>query len=171
MKKIHTTKSKINQNLDSLIINAIDFLKKSIAELKVSPKYSVINFCSAIELFLKSRLLIEHWSLIISKPERANFTNFISGNFHSTSMQETIIRLKNIIGEDIGKKAQNKFNIVRNHRNQLIHFFEKNFTEKPDGKILEKIISEQYSAWFFLYSLLTQKWRIFFEDYLSNRRS
>jgi len=37
----------------SLVENAIDFLKKSVAEIKKSPKYSVINFYSAVEIFLK----------------------------------------------------------------------------------------------------------------------
>lgn len=84
---------------DSLTRNAIDFLKKSVIELEDSPKYSVIHFCSAIELFLKARLLVEHWSLIITKPENANLSKFKSGDFHSVSMQEAINRLKNISGE------------------------------------------------------------------------
>ena len=57
--------SQPNELFVSLVRNAIDFLKKSVDELEGSPKYSVIHFCSAIELFLKARLLVEHWTLII----------------------------------------------------------------------------------------------------------
>ena len=55
-----------NRFFDSLVRNAMDFLKKSVDELEESPKYSVIYFSTAVELFLKARLLREHWSLIIS---------------------------------------------------------------------------------------------------------
>jgi hypothetical protein len=55
---------------NSVVENALDFLKQSILELKKSPKYSVIHFCAAIELFLKARLMLEHWTLIVGAPER-----------------------------------------------------------------------------------------------------
>jgi len=151
---------------DSLTRNAIDFLNKSVGELDNSPKYSVIHFCSAIELFLKARLLVEHWSLIITKPENANLSKFKAGDFHSVSMQEAINRLKNISGEKIGNKAETKFEIVRNHRNKLIHFFHEEYIVKPDDTTLEEVVPEQYSAWFYLYSLLTFKWKSVFKDYL-----
>lgn len=151
---------------DSLTRNAIDFLNKSIGELDNSPKYSVIHFCSALELFLKARLLVEHWSLIITKPENANLSGFKAGDFHSVSMQEAINRLKNISGEKIGNKAGTKFEIVRNHRNKLIHFFHEKYIVKPDDKTLEEVVPEQYSAWFYLHALLTVKWRSVFKDYL-----
>ena len=58
--------SEPNEMFDSLVRNAIDFLKKSVDELEKSPKYSVIHFYTAIELFLKARLLAELWTLIIT---------------------------------------------------------------------------------------------------------
>ena len=152
---------------DSLTRNAIDFLKKSVAELEDSPKYSVIHFCSAIELFLKARLLVEHWSLIITRPENSNLSKFKSGDFHSVSMQEAIKRLKNISGEKIGDKAKIKFEAVRNHRNKLIHFFHEKYVAKANNKTLEEVVPEQYSAWFYLHSLLSVKWKSVFRDYLA----
>lgn len=46
---------------DSLVRNAIEFLQRSMKELENQPKYAVIDFCTALELFLKARLLKEHW--------------------------------------------------------------------------------------------------------------
>jgi hypothetical protein len=150
---------------DSLTRNAIDFLKKSVAELDNSPKYSVIHFCSAIELFLKARLLVEHWSLIVTKPENADLSKFQAGDFHSVSMQEAIKRLKNISGEKIENKAKQYFESVRNHRNKLIHFFHKKYIVKPDNATREEVIPEQYAAWFYLHSLLVGQWKAIFKDY------
>lgn len=48
---------------ESVVSNAIDFMTKSISELKEHPKSSVIDFYSSIELFFKARLLKEHWAL------------------------------------------------------------------------------------------------------------
>ena len=43
--------------------NSIDFLTEAIDGFQVQPKYSIIHFYTAVELFLKARLLHEHWSL------------------------------------------------------------------------------------------------------------
>ena len=48
-------------------------MHKSIGQLDTAPKYAVINFCSAVELFLKARLLAEHWSLIITDIDKTPF--------------------------------------------------------------------------------------------------
>ncbi|HIP71183.1 MAG TPA: hypothetical protein EYH05_07285, partial [Anaerolineae bacterium] len=53
--------------LERLVENAMDFLSQSIEEFDGSPKYSVIHFHAAVELFLKARLMAEHWSLVVSK--------------------------------------------------------------------------------------------------------
>ncbi len=150
---------------DSLTRNAIDFLKKSVDELDKSPKYSVIHFCSAIELFFKARLLVEHWSLIVAKPENANLSKFQAGDFHSASMKETIKRLNNISGEKIENKAEQYFESVRNHRNKLIHFFHEKYIVKPDNLTLKEVIPEQYAAWFYLHLLLINQWKAIFKDY------
>jgi hypothetical protein len=52
---------------DSLVRNAIEFLQRSMKELENQPKYAVIDFCTALELFPKARLLKEHWD---SAPNR-----------------------------------------------------------------------------------------------------
>ena len=55
---------KINEDklFESIVENTIDFLHQSVEELETFPKYSVIHFWSAVELFFKARLLKEHWT-------------------------------------------------------------------------------------------------------------
>ena len=43
-----------------LVLNGFDFLTEAIASLEGKPKYSIINFYSAVEIFIKARLLHEH---------------------------------------------------------------------------------------------------------------
>ncbi len=151
---------------DSVVLNAIDFFRKSISELKTSPKYSVINFCSAVELFLKARLMKEHWSLIVSKPEQASIDKFILGDFKSVSMNEAIDRLKNIGGQSIQQEEQRCFAQIREHRNKLIHFYHDKYFELSDKKTIQSIVSEQCKGWFYLHRLLTDSWKKEFTHFL-----
>ena len=70
---------------DSLVENAIDFLQMSVQELEKRPKYSVIHFAMSVELFLKARLLREHWSLVVSKIEKASLQTVSSFQLPWTS--------------------------------------------------------------------------------------
>lgn len=81
---------------DLVVGNAVDFFKTSLKEFKARPKYSVINFCSGLELILKARLLNEHWALIVRRPEDASLPQFQNGDFVSVTIDETINRLNNI---------------------------------------------------------------------------
>lgn len=108
---------------NSLTSNAFDFLERGIAEFDTSPKYSVIHFCAAVEMLLKARLMREHWSLIVSKPEQANLEKFMAGDFISVTMNETRIRLRDIANEDIPDDAFCSFRELTTHRNKMIHFF------------------------------------------------
>lgn len=89
----------------SLTRNAFDFLERGIAEFDKSPKYSVIHFCAAVEMLLKARLMKEHWSLIVSRPEQANRTKFLAGDFASVTLEEARARIRDVAGEDIGDDA------------------------------------------------------------------
>lgn len=152
---------------DSLVENAIDFLKRSVSEIKKSPKYSVIDFCAALEIFLKARLMVEHWSIIVLRPEIANLSTFKNGDFQSVSMDEAIRRLENICNESISKEAKDSFEAVRKHRNKLVHFFHPDYI-KASKKTIEKIVAEKCKAWFYLYRLLADQWQAHF---LKHRKS
>lgn len=153
---------------DSLVKNAFDFLEKAIAEFDAAPKYSVIHFCSAVEMLLKARLLQEHWSLIVSKPDQAQIGKFQSGDFISVNLEDCKNRLKAIAGEDIPDEAFRSFRELAKHRNKIIHFFHGGLENDQAEK--EKIVSEQCRAWLHLRYLLTRWWLYFseYDDVLEN---
>jgi hypothetical protein len=152
-------------SFDSLVRNAIDFLEKSVHELEKHPKYSVIHFHMALELFLKARLLCEHWSLVVSKTEKASVQSFQSGDFNSVTMEECIQRLSNIANESLQSHEHECFKVIRERRNKLVHFFHSDYQSPIDEKILAEIVSEQCKAWFYLHRLLTVKWKTYFAGY------
>lgn len=165
--KSEKKKIKSQEMFDSLVNNAIDFLEHSINDLEEKPKYSLINFCTAVELFLKARLMREHWDLIYEDPKKAHFTQFLQGNFKSVGMIDAIGRLKAVVDLEITEDERKCFDQIREHRNQLIHFFNKAYINKPDVKIVESVVAEECKGWFYLYQLLTKKWRNEFLTHIS----
>lgn len=158
-----------NKMFDSLVQNAIDFLEKSVGELEKSPKYSVIHFCTAIELFLKARLLAEHWTLIITdinkvkrKKEETILSKFEGGDFHSVGIDRTIERLHGVCEVKVPVKAVEHFNVVRKHRNKLVHFHHPGYSGE---QAYADIVPEQWAAWYHLHRLLVEEWREHFEKY------
>ncbi len=149
---------------DSLTRNAFDFLERGIAEFDKAPKYSVIHFCAAVEMLLKARLMKEHWSLIVSKPDQANLAKFMAGDFISVTLEDCRARILDIAGEDIGGDAYASFRALANHRNKMIHFFH-NGLENDEGT-KEQIVAEHCPAWFHLHRLLS-RWNNYFRDFAS----
>jgi len=141
------------QAFDALAANAFEFLSRSSAEFAESPKFSIIHFCAGLEMLLKARLMREHWSLIVSKPEQAHRQAFLDGAFVSVTLEQTWSRLRDIVGLPLNESAQKAFNEVSKHRNMAIHFFHSGL-EKND-KTLEKIVIQQGQAWFHLHRLLS----------------
>jgi hypothetical protein len=131
---------------ESLARNAFDFLERAIDEFDKAPKYSVIHFCAAVEMLLKARLMKEHWSLIVSKPEQANLAKFMAGDFMSVTMDEARNRIRDIAGEEITDAAFNNFRVLANHRNKMIHFFHNEVDS--DGQVKAKIVVEHCLSWF-----------------------
>lgn len=147
---------------DSLTRNAFDFLQHAVAEFDRAPKYSVIHFCSAVEMLLKARLMQEHWSLIVSKPDQADLAKFKAGDFISVTLQEARARIRNIANEDIGDEAYASFRTLANHRNKVVHFF--HYGLESDQTAKEAIVAEQCRAWFHLHRLL-QNWASHFSEF------
>lgn len=150
---------------ESLVENAIDFMKVSLRELESSPKYSVINFCSAVEIFFKARLMAEHWSLVVAKPETATLSKFKEGEFKSVTLDQAISRLENIAGEKFSKNSKTTFTTIREHRNKLIHFFHPEYVTSKNEQIKTQIVSEQCQAWLHLHRLLTSQWKEHFSNF------
>ena len=150
---------------DSLVRNAIDFLNRAIDELQENPKYSVVHFFAAIEIFLKARLLLEHWSLVHEEPGRANLTSFFQGDFRSVSLQEAIRRLKNVAGTRISADAERSFERLQDHRNKLIHFFHPEYGPDAAPSVLASVVADECVAWLHLHKMLTHLWANEFENY------
>jgi hypothetical protein len=159
---------------DCLVRNALDFLQRSAEELETAPNHSSIDFCTAIELFLKARLLSEHWTLVYDDLKRAISTNkaslmkFSDGDFVSVGMKDAIARLRELVNLSISKEAGETFVCISQHRNKLIHFFHPSFSQRPDATAIASVVAEQCRGWYHLYPLLTDSWRSIFAPYLSD---
>lgn len=149
------------QSFKALVDNAFDFLKRAIGELEDDPKYSVIHFCAAVEMLLKARLMQEHWSLIIIRPESAHRDKFLAADFASVTMEEAMDRLRDIAGEDVGA-AREGFESLATHRNKMLHFFHAGMASSEEERA--RIIGEQYRAWLHLQRLLA-RWQEHFSGF------
>lgn len=147
---------------DSLACNAFDFLETGISEFDRAPKYSVIHFCAAVEMLLKARLMKEHWSLIVSKPEQANLAKFMAGDFASVTIAEARMRIRDIARDEISDDAFGSFRTMANHRNKMIHFFHADVENNGEAKA--QIVAVHCRAWFHLHRLLN-RWDVYFRDF------
>jgi len=148
----------------SLTTNAFDFLSRGIAEFDSSPKFSVIHFCAATEMLLKARLMKEHWTLIVAKPDQAIMESFMAGDFISVTLDDSRSRLRNVSNEEISDEAFGSFRVLANHRNKMIHFFHSGLDR--DEKARTQIVAEHCRAWFHLHRLLA-KWIDCFQEFQS----
>ena len=138
--------------MQDLVANAVDFLTLATEEFKARPKHSIIAFHSAVELFLKARLMQEHWSLVVSK--MPDLTSFQTGDFISVSFEDACHRLAKVVGSPLPESTRRTFDIVRKHRNKLVHFFQ----DIDEPTIREQIAVEQLNAWHGLVGLLKRQW-------------
>jgi len=123
------------------------------------PKYSIINSYSAVELFLKARLLHEHWSLVVAKePDKQRFD---VGDFQSVTFEEAFKRLRNIVQSPLPEPARESFDAIRKHRNKMVHFFHE--ADRSTTSI-EAVAAEQLRAWYQLNVLVLRQWRGAFSD-------
>ena len=153
---------------DSLARNAIAFLERSVDELKDTPNYAVIDFCTAIELFLKARLLLEHWALIFEDINEANKDKFREGKFKSVGIKNAVARLRNISGQGITETQERVFEKIRDHRNRIVHFFHQAYGPNPDPAAVGEVTAEQCQGWFYLYPLLSRTWQSHFASYAAD---
>lgn len=156
-----------NKLFDNLVINGLDFLKYASEELKNQPKYSLVHFCTGLELFLKARLMLEHWSLIVVKIEDADYTKFQAGKCQSVSISQAIDRLEKIANEPFSKAELQAYYKVRDHRNQVMHFFPVETSSSSISKEITSIVAEQCRAWYFLDNRLRSIWSDHFGKHLS----
>ena len=143
-----------------LLNNAFDYLKKSSKEFEKEPKYSLINFCNAVEIFLKARLVKEHWSLILDPKCTLSYKAFKNGDIKTLDFMKLCERINNITEvHEITDNAKQEFDKLRKERNKLIHFTH-NIVNENNKEKLERIKEEfailEISAWYNLRPLLEQ---------------
>ncbi len=148
---------------ESLAQNGFDFLRTSIAEFPAKPKFAIIHFYAAVEIFLKYRLVREHWSLVVAKPEAAEWKRFVAGDFQSVTLKDAFVRLRSIVQDAPTERALDCFQKLGNHRNRLMHFYHAGLEGAPED--LAVITAELCTAWHYLHDLLTGQWKDIFKDW------
>lgn len=152
-----------NECLKRVIESAFDFLETGIKQFETQPKYSIINFCSGIELILKARLLGEHWALVVSG--EPILSDFKSGKAKTIMFSKLIPKIENITGEKISKDIADCFMNIATHRNKVTHFFHEAYTPEGSKDLRKTIVLEQHNAWEYLQELF-KKWNELFNPYL-----
>lgn len=149
---------KHHQMLDRLVENALDFLERSLADFDDEPKYSVIHFYAAVELFLKARLLAEHWSLVVAKRQDPDLKKFESGDFQSVTLDEAADKLDKVLQSPLTPVELSQFRNLAKHRNRMVHFFHDAATAQAQDHLKQQIAIEQLRAWYYLNRLLLERW-------------
>jgi hypothetical protein len=151
--------------LERLVENGFDFLNKAIEDLQEHPKFSVIHFHAAVELFLKARLMEEHWSLVISQRQDPDWNKFISGNFQSVSLDGAADRLEKVVRSGLSKSELKSFRDITKHRNKVVHFFHEAHSSEENSEQVRDIVKQQLTAWYFLHHILTTRWKDVFSQW------
>ncbi len=154
---------KVHEALKNLLENAFDFLDKAIEEVKEKPKYSIINFYTAIELLIKARLMHEHWTLILTKPELGDRAKFTSGDFHSVSLDEASKRLDKIVNDKIHPEELESFQEVRTLRNKMVHFCLPELQSSFES--VDEVMKAEFLAMFRLHKVINARWHKIFSKY------
>ncbi|SET62008.1 hypothetical protein [Thorsellia anophelis] len=154
----------LNQESDfnNLVKNGIEFLEMAISQLETKPKHSLINFYTAVEILLKAPLVQEHWTLVIADRD-ISLEKYKLGNFVSVSFVEACKRHKDILGKPIELSAIKAFDIIRQHRHRVVHFYHEGIFNPEEHK---NIKAEQATAWFELQRFITVTWREIYKPFL-----
>lgn len=166
---------------DSIVDNAVEFISRASKNLKEGDlKYAVLNFYSGAELLIKSRLVKEHWSLMLKSPEKASLDKLKTGDIQTVGLVDGVKRIQELTGISISKSALHSFQELRNHRNRLAHFHHPEIAKIPEGSIskpglrflykdkskniefvkeLPEAITHIFVAWYHLHALLTNNWK------------
>ncbi len=112
-----------------IIINALDFIDRAALDLwddRLSKerqlKFSTIELYEGIELLLKARLALEHWSLIIRDIDKFKHGSFKQGDFVSVNFETACERMESFCGEELNAPARQAFDGLRRLRNRYVHF-------------------------------------------------
>ena len=141
-----------------MVESALDFFERAVEEHDSDPKYATLHLATSVELFLKARLMAEHWTLIISPKKQPTFANLKGGDFLSVTLSEAIQRLNGVLppSEAVSKDASQEFDALAKERNKIAHFFH---ADLDGGTEPRSILQRQCRVWFHLHRLLASVWR------------
>lgn len=159
-------KKEWTSDFENLVRNGIEFLDKAISQLEKDPKHSVINFYTAVEIFLKAPLVHEHWTLVVVDRD-LNRQSYEAGEFQSVSFDDACNRLHLTLKKQLPEGAKVAFKKIREHRNRMVHFYHSGI----DGKQRDEIKLEQAQAWFELNRFVTIIWREKFLPFIPEFRN
>lgn len=142
-----------NPDFENLVRNGIDFLEKAMSQLDNEPKHSVINFHTAVEIFLKAPLVHEHWSLVVMDRDM-NRQKYEAGDFLSVTFDDACSRLAKSLNKPLRPSAKEAFDKIRKHRNRMVHFYHSGL----NGRQRDEIKLEQAQAWFELNRFISDTW-------------
>ncbi len=108
----------------SLLENAFDFILSALECIASEKdlKYAILHLSAGLELVLKERLKLEHWSLVFEKIEKANWQSYELGEFVSVNIDTCIERLSGICQITFTPKEKEALTHLRKMRNKLEHF-------------------------------------------------
>lgn len=155
---------------NSLVESAFDFFERAVQEYGESPKYAVLHLAASVELFLKARLMAEHWTLIVSPKKAPTFVQLRTGDFVSVTPSESIERLRGVLPaeETVSKEAASEFEDLATERNKIAHFFHSGL---DDDESPESIVQRQCRVWLHLHRLLADVWKATFVEFEERLRS
>lgn len=109
--------------IDELSENGCHFLRCTLDEVgkdnETGNRNAVIFAAASLEVLLKARLAIEHWTLLFDDPSKAKLSELKGGEFVSVSASKVIQRLNNVAPLDLRNDAPDK---VFKLRNRVLHF-------------------------------------------------
>ncbi|UXY13492.1 hsdR (plasmid) [Kosakonia sp. ML.JS2a] len=153
----------LSPEVEALIDNGMAFLEKAMNEVKTAPKFSVVSFWTAVEIMLKVPLAQEHWTLVCSG-KSIKRQAYLTGDFQSITFQESCDKLRDVLEKPVPQTTLFAFDIVRKHRNRVVHFFHDAYTTED----MDRLLTEQANAWFALNRLMRDDWKDLFEGALGN---
>jgi len=118
------------------VLNGLDYLDSVVAHLSDDEepdgkdprptsrdlKYAVLHLQAGTEVLLKARLQQEHWTLVVRDPGKASHQKFTSGDFLSCGTDETLERLRNIVGLELNAQQLEAVRKLGKTRNALQHY-------------------------------------------------
>jgi len=139
----------------SITENAVDFIQTAVKEFDKNPKYSLIHFATGVELFLKARLVSEHWTLIAEK-NSVSYANLQTGDAKTIAFENLKTRINSVFPNEISEEASKTFKELAELRNKAIHF-----ALSKNAK--SKIVEIQCRGWYYLHLLITNPWKSVFD--------